>query len=303
MPRENPSAAAFALLALLLLAALSPGCLEDDNPASLSLSVLGAATMPAVWNTTGLVEPPQNHTFLVVEVKLVNTGPDQTAGIRPADIRLEAGGQFFKTNFLSGDVSYFNVSSPNYTESVAASSIPSLMDALGQGESVQSVLIYAVPVGLQGSAEVSYANATVLGKERSVTAELDLGAVRAYASPPPRVAIHLNTAVYLNRTAGGPAPMRYLVANLTLTDLWYQPFILMLLQMRLVDGDGMSHPILLGLPWLNGPLADGPVLPGVPRSGSVAFDLPPPMVPARIVLDDAVPVTVELDPAAITYGK
>ena len=294
------------LVASLLATSLACGCLEENDPEQpdLEISVLGAATMPAVWNSTGLVEPPQNHTFLLVELRLLNNGTVDIEGIAAVDVSLHSAGHLYTPNFLSGDITAFDPLSPSYAEAMCATSLPSLMDSLSPGGSTQALLLFSVPAELREGGTLTCSNDSALGKGRVASVTLEWSTVRAYDRAPPRLELRANDATYLNRTApGGKVPMRYLVVDLNVTCRWSQPFVLVLLQMRLVDGDGMSHPIVLGAAWLDGPLADGPVLPGMPRTGSVAFELPPPMVPAHLVLDDAVPVVVEIDPTGIGYGK
>ena len=304
MPARKPSALLAA--SLIVAASFACGCLENPPPigSSLELSVLGAATMPAVWNTSGLVEPPQDHTFLLVELELHNKGTADISGVAAADFRLSSGDNAYVSNFLSGDVTVIDPCTPTNVTAMCATSLPSLMDSMSPGGSTQALLLFSVPAGLGGDAMLTCTNVTALGKGRTSKVALDWTDVRAFDRAPPRLGLRADHLQYLNRTAQGQqVPTRYLVANVTVTNGWSQPFVLALFALRLLDGGGQSHPAELDPPWLGGELAGGPLAPGASRSGQVAFALPPPAEPVRLMLDEVVPVAVGLDAAGIGYGK
>lgn len=291
---------------LIIATALACGCLQEDSPEapSLELSVLGAATMPGVWDSSGLVEPPQNLTFLLVVLRLLNKGPAEVSGVVAADVSLLNMDHIYVANFLSGDITYLDPLAPTNISSISASSLPSLLGSMAPGSSAQAMLLFTVPRDARGDAKLRVANSSALGRGLAFETALDWGALRAFTSLPPRLSLRADGLVYLNRTAQGQqVPTRYLVANLTVTNFWSKPLTLALIQLHLLDGDAGLRPAELNPPWLNGQLADSPLAPGASRSGWVAFELPRPAAPAYFALDDVVTVWVGVGTASIGYGK
>lgn len=294
------------LVASLIATSLICGCLQEANskPPDLELSVLGAATMPGVWSSSGLVKPPQNHTFLLVELRIVNEGPVEVTGLAATDFSLLNMDQVYEANILSGDVTCFDPLAPANASSISASSLPSLMDSMGLGCSTQALLLFTVPKDARGVATLRVVNSSVLGRGLAFETALDWGALRAFTSLPPRLSLRADGLVYLNRTAPGQnVPTRHLVANLTVTNVWSQPLTLALIQLNLLDVDGALRTAEQNPPWIDGQLGGGPLAPGASRSGWVAFELPPPAVPTYIELDDIVMVWTMIDTADIGYGK
>ena len=294
------------LLAIILVTLMACGCLDEDGPErpELELSILGAAMMDGVWNASGLVEPPENRTFLLLSVELLNNGTAELRGLRATDFGLAYMGDIYATNFLSGDITHFDTLSPTYVESLAASSLPSLMGSLGMGQSMQCTLLFSVPKGLNGEAVLSCSNSSAMGKGAVARTTLRLDSARVFDRAAPRLTMDASDVRYLNRTAPVTQAMtRYLVMNLTVTNHWCRAFDLDLDAVRLIDAQNGSHATERGLPWLSDALAGGAVASGASVCGDVAFALDPKLYPRAIALDDSVPVGISLYPYDILYGK
>jgi hypothetical protein len=245
-----------------------------------------------------------DRTFLLLSVELLNNGTAELTGLRTIDLLLTHQDDIFTTNFLSGDITYFDTLSPTYVESLAASSLPSLMGSLGMGQSMQCTLLFSVPKGLTGEAVLSYSNASAMGNGVVARTNLRWDSVRVFDRAAPRLTMDASDVRYLNRTAPVTQAMtRYLVMNLTVTNRWCRAFDLGLDVIRLIDAQNGSHAAEQGLPWLSDALAGGAVAPGASVCGNVAFALDPKLYPMAIVLDDSVLVGVSLYPYDIGYGK
>ena len=292
------------LAAFLVSTTFVCGCLEDDEPPEpvVELSVLGAATVPAVWNATGLVLAPPGKTFLLVKVGVTNEGQLPIAGLWGQDIQLTHGDRLVVANEFTSEVSVVNVTT-------SGEPIGSVMPQGGIGyipPTCSTVVLFmgTVPDGALGDASLALANASALGKGLVATVALPWSSVAVHATAPPRLALRTDNLQYLNRTAPGEQTQtRYLVASVTVGNLWSRPFSLAPSSLRLLDAGGQSHPLEPDAPWLNGQLTAGTIAPGASRSGEVAFAVPPSAMPAWLVLDDAVPAEAVLDPNGIGYGE
>lgn len=292
------------LAAFLVSTTFVCGCLEDDEPPEpvVELSVLGAATVPAVWNATGLVQAPPGRMFLLAKVRITNGGQVPIAGLWGQDLQLTHDDRLVVANEFTSEVSVVNVST-------SGEAVGSVMPEGGIGyipPTCSTVVLFmgTVPDGVLVDATLSLSNATALGKGAVATVALPWSSVTVHTAAPPRLELQASNPQYLNRTAPGEQlTTRYMVVSVNVKNVWNKPYQMSLSSLRLLDAESRSHATVQDAPWLNGQLQEGAVAPGASVSGEVAFAIPPPAQPARLVLDDAVPVESVLDPNGIGYGK